>query len=136
MRKLVFNQKKKTKEENVKKLEKFFVCHQSQFLFLLISFVSLTFLSELSYLNLFLVRSFIFFLLWLFSIFLFKLSGRFSVKLALFLLCLGSLLSIIKREKLAEGMGNLIYEILLIGVIQEIAGYFKEVRGRHKKLLR
>lgn len=110
----------------------FFTSHQSQFLFLLILFVVLNFLSELPYLNLILGKTFIFILLWLVSIFLFKLSGRFSIKVALALLCFSQLLLILKKEKWAEEMANLFYGLLLIGVIQEFIDHLREEKSEEK----
>jgi len=110
----------------------FFTSHQPQLLFLLILFVVLNFLSELPYLNLILGKTFIFFLLWLVSIFLFKLSGRFSIKAALVLLCFCPFLLILKKEKLAEEIGNLVYGLLLTGVIQELITYLREEKSEKK----
>lgn len=110
----------------------FFASYQPQLLFLLILFIILNFLSGLPYLNLVLSKTFIFLLLWLISIFLFKLSGQSSIKVALVLLCFCPLLLILKQEKLAEEIGNLVYGLLLIGVIQELITYLREEKSEKK----
>lgn len=114
----------------MKKLKAFFISHQPQFLLLLVFFVFLYFSSELPYLGLVLDKKVIFYLLWIIIIFVFKVSGRFSIKaaLAFFLFCLPLLM--LKREKSAEGVGNLATEFLWVGVIQELAGL---LRGKEAK---
>lgn len=110
----------------MERIKKFFISHQPQFLFLLILFVILNFLSELPYFSLVVDRIFIFFLLWLVSIFLFKLSGQFSIKMALVLLCFCPFLLILKKEDWIREIGNLAYGFLLVGVIQEFIVYLRE----------
>ena len=117
-------------EEVMKRLKKLFVSHQPQFLFLLILFMILNFLSAWPYLNLVLSQVFIFAILWLVSIFLFKFSGRFSIKVALVLLCFCLFSLILKEEKWTEGIGNLVYGLLLVGTIQESVVYFLSVKKK------
>lgn len=125
---LAFNQKEKT----MKRLKYFFISHQLQFFFLLTLFIILSFLSQLPYFNLILGKIFTLFIFWLAVIFLFKLSGRFSIKTGLIILCFCPFLLILKQENLAEEMGNLVYGLLLVGTIQEFAAYLKG----HRILLR
>lgn len=110
----------------MKRLKKFFVSHQPQFLFLLILFMVLNFLSAWPYFNLILSQTFIFAILWFMSIFLFKFSGWVSIKVALILFCSCPLLLILKQEKLVEEIGNLIYGLLLLGAIQEFIVHLRK----------
>jgi len=116
----------------MERIKKLFISHQPQLLFLLILSVVLNFLSGLPYLNLVFRQTFNLVLLWLLSIFLFKLSGRFSIKIALVFLCFCPLLLILKQEKLAEEAGNAVYGFLLIGVIQEFISYLREEKSEEK----
>lgn len=109
----------------MKRLKIFFISHHFQFFFLLIIFIIIYFLSQLPYFNLILGKVFTLFLLWLAVIFLFKLSGRFSIKTGLIILFFCPLLLILKQEKLAEEIGNLVYGFFLIGAIQELIVYKK-----------
>lgn len=116
----------------MERLKNLFISHQSQFLFLLILFTLLNFLSGLPFFNLIFNKAVIFVLLGLASIFLFKLSSRFFIKSGLILLCFCPFLVIIKRENLVEGIGNLIYGLLLIGIIQKFITYLREEKSEKK----
>ena len=120
----------------MKRLENFFISYQPQLLFCLVIFIFLYFFSGLPYLGLILDKKIILYILWVVAILIFRVPGRFSIKAALISLLFSLPLLLLQREKLAEEMGNLAYEFLLVGIIQELVGYLRERKKYYKKLLK
>ena len=112
-------------------LSVFIASYKNKLILLMVFLFTLFFLSSLPYFNLFLNKTTAIFIVWVLAVFLLNLSGRFSIKVALILLCFCPLLLITQRPGLAKETGDLVYGLLLIGVIQEFVGYLRE--GKSEK---
>lgn len=113
--------------------KKYFITHQSHFLFLLIMGFVIYFFSTLPYFNIIFFPEGSIMLFIILSIIILSLNEKTVFYSALFLLLLIPIFLVIKNNFLAEKTGNIAYFILIIGFIQSFGKYFKKIKDESKK---
>ncbi len=113
-------------------LKNYFFSHQTQFLLFLILIILINYIPQIPYLNMLASPPVILLFLWILSVIIFRLTIRVSIVASLVLVITAFFLLILKKENIAELIGNLVYFLLLIIFGQSFWQYLKEVKSDHK----
>lgn len=103
--------------------------HKKNIAFLLLVFVFLLILSNLPYFNIFLNLERLLLITITIGILLFLSSVSF-ILIAIIFMLVSCLALLIKKDNLAEQVGNVVYFILLIAFLKNFSIYLKEIRKR------